>query len=105
MSNKITPDEAIRAANTILKEAGLSLEELVARQCLTWHLCEDTVKDLSQFMGDDEEPMPITLSVGPAELPDGEKTVGLRCWSRDYPEEGYILLSEMMIPVINIPKD
>lgn len=88
----IDRDSAIRTAKAILREAGVSLEEL-ATMPLTWHLEEDQADSLRQFIGD-SEPAPITLSVGPAKREDGSETYGLRCWNSDYPEEGYILLRE-----------
>lgn len=95
MSN-IDPESAVRAAKTILKEAGVGLEELYTAS-LTWHLDEDEADSLCQFIGD-SEPAPITLSVGPAQRADGSETYGLRCWNSEYPEEGYILLRESARP-------
>lgn len=97
----IDQESAVRAAKTILKEAGLSLQDLFVVESQTWHLDEDDADSLRQFIGDSEA-APITLSVGPARLEDGSETYGLRCWNSDYPEEGYILLRETPKPEFQI---
>lgn len=66
----------------------------VAQEPVAWELDADTAKFLSDLILGNDEPTPITLSVGFVQNDDGSIQHGLRVHETEYPEEGVSLLIE-----------
>lgn len=60
----------------------------------SWELDEETAKLLADLILANDDPTPVTLSVGFIKEDDGKIKHGLRVYESEYPEEGAILLSE-----------
>jgi hypothetical protein len=65
---------------------------------LSWALDDETAKFLADLINGNDEPTPITLSVGFCQDDDGKVEYGLRVHETEYPEEGASMLVEMEFP-------
>jgi hypothetical protein len=71
------------------------LRQAAVQAQTTWQLDlnEADVLALREFIADDEQPAPMTLSVG-----NGHSGHGLYAWTTDYPEEGAVCIKALAIP-------
>jgi len=78
--------------------AGVPCLPCLPPKYLSWQLDEETAKFLADMITANDEPTPVTLSVGFCVDDDGKLEYGLRVHEIDYPEEGASMLVQMDMP-------